>query len=61
MRRTTSFVLQLHDSYGSSHIEEKIESWIGYDFVLQIGIYSVRDGHYIWYDCGTYTITSKLL
>ncbi len=58
IRRTTSFVLQLHDSYSSSHIEEKIESWIGYDFVLQIGIYSIRDGHYTWYDCGTYTITS---
>lgn len=58
IRRTASFVLQLDSTYSSSHIEKKIESWIGYDFALQIGIYSLRNGDYIWYDCGTYTITS---
>lgn len=58
IRRTTSFVLELDDIYSSSHIEEKIEHWIGYDFVLQIGVYSIRDNDYVWYECGTYTITS---
>ena len=58
VRRTTSFVLYLEESYADTHIEQKINSWIGYDFILQIGIYNIREDDYIWYDCGTYTITN---
>lgn len=58
IRRTTSFVLQLDNSYSSTHIEEKIELWIGYDFSMQIGIYDLRADDYVWYECGTYAITS---
>ena len=58
IRRTTSFVLELDNTYSSTHIEEKIETWIGYDFSMQIGIYYLRENEYIWYDCGSYTITS---
>lgn len=57
IRRTTSFVLELDNTYSSTHIEKKIESWVGYDFQLQIGIYSIRDNDYKWYNCGTYSIT----
>lgn len=58
IRRTTSFVLELDSTYSSNHIEEKIETWIGYDFKMQIGVYSIRDNDYIWYECGTYAITA---
>lgn len=58
IRRTTSFVLELDNTYHSKHIEEKIESWVGYDFQMQIGLYSIRDDDYVWYDCGYYTITN---
>lgn len=58
IRRTTSFVLELDATYSSRHIEEKIETWIGYDFKLQIGVYSIRDDEYKWYECGTYAITA---
>lgn len=58
IRRTTSFVLELDSTYHSKHIEEKIETWIGYDFQLQIGLYNIREDSYYWYDCGSYTITS---
>lgn len=59
IRRTTSFVLELDNIYSSNHIEEKIESWIGYDFKMQIGVYDIRQKDYKWYECGTYTITSS--
>ena len=58
VRRTTSFVMFLADSYVNSGIENKINSWIGYDFALQIGAYNIRLNDFIWYECGTYTITS---
>jgi len=58
IRRTTSFILELDSTYSSRHIEEKIETWIGYDFKLQIGVYSIRDDEYKWYECGTYAITA---
>jgi len=58
IRRTTSFILELDNTYHSKHIEEKIESWVGYDFSMQIGLYSIRDDDYYWYDCGSYAITS---
>ena len=58
IRRTTSFILELDSTYSSNHIEEKIETWIGYDFELQIGIYSIRNDEYKWYKCGTYAITA---
>lgn len=58
VRRTTAFTMLLPEDYINSGIEQKINSWIGYDFVLQIGIYNIREDRYIWYDCGTYTITS---
>ena len=58
IRRTTSFVLELDNTYHSKHIEEKIESWVGYDFKMQIGLYDLRKNDYVWYDCGSYAITS---
>lgn len=58
VRRTTSFVLELDSTYSSSHIEEKIETWIGYDFKMQIGVYNLSTDDYVWYECGSYTITA---
>lgn len=57
VRRTVGFTLQLDDSYYNNDIEKKISEWIGYDFKLQIGIYSLRTSDYVWYECGTYAIT----
>ena len=57
VRRTTSFTLFLEEIYFNTGIEEKINFWIGYDFLLQIGVYDLRNEEYVWYDCGTYTIT----
>lgn len=57
IRRTSSFTIYLENSYNHSSIESKIFSWIGYSFQLQIGIYSIRDDAYKWYDCGYYLIT----
>lgn len=58
IRRTSSFVLQLDEYYRGKSLEQKIFFWIGCNFQLQIGIYSLRDEDYIWYECGYYTITS---
>lgn len=58
VRRNASFTLELDNTYHSKHIEEKIETWVGYDFVLQIGILNLRTDEYVWYDCGSYAITS---
>lgn len=58
VRRTTSFVLYLADTYAESHIEERINLWIGYNFVVQIGVYDLYYDEYVWYECGTYEITS---
>lgn len=58
VRRTFSLTVHLDTlSYESQHVEQKIETMIGYDLQLQIGIYHIRQGDYIWYECGTYTIT----
>lgn len=56
IRRTNSFVLLLDNCYRKS-VEEKIFSWIGYDFQIQIGIYSFRIDDYKWFDCGYYLIS----
>lgn len=58
VRRTSSFTLQLDNIYKDKSIEEKIYSWIGYNFKLQIGIFNLRRNDFIWYDCGYYAITS---
>lgn len=58
VRRTTSFVLYLEDTYAENHIEERINLWIGYDFVVNIGIYDIIADDYAWYECGTYAITN---
>lgn len=58
VRRTTSFTLYLDTRFANTGIERKINSWIGYDFELQINVYSIRLDDYINYKCGTYTITS---
>ena len=58
VRRTTSFVLYLEDTYAEKHIEDRINLWLGYDFVLQIGIKNIRTDDYVWYECGRYMITS---
>lgn len=58
IRRTTSFVLQLDNDYKTKmSVEKKLFSWIGYNFQMQIGIYSFRLNDYKWYDCGHYLIT----
>ncbi len=56
IRRTTSFTMYLDNSYRDYSVEKKLYQWIGYSFELQIGIYSVRDDDYTWYDCGYYLI-----
>ena len=57
IRRTTSLILFLDDSYQSMSVENKIYDWIGLNFELQIGIYSIRNDDYVWYKCGNYLIT----
>lgn len=57
IRRTISFILQLDNDYKSLSVEKKLFSWIGYNFQMQIGILSLRDNDYKWYDCGYYLIT----
>lgn len=57
IRRTTSLILFLDDSYQSMSVENKIYDWISLNFELQIGIYSIRKDDYVWYKCGNYLIT----
>lgn len=57
IRRSTSLVLFLDDSYKSMSIEQKIYDWISLNFELQIGIYSIIKDDFIWYKCGNYLIT----
>lgn len=57
IRRTSSFVMYLGEEYKDISVESKLFSWIGLSFKLQIGIYSIRDDEYVWYDCGYYLIT----
>lgn len=57
IRRTTSFSMCLDSLYEDYFVEKKLYEWIGYSFELQIGIYSIRDDDYIWYNCGYYLIT----
>ena len=57
VRRTTSLSLLLDNTCKSMSIENKIYDWIGLNFELQIGIYSIRNDEYIWYKCGHYLIT----
>lgn len=57
IRRTASFTMYLSNSYRQVPVEKKLYEWIGYSFQLQIGIYSLRDSHFKWYDCGYYLIT----
>ena len=57
VRRTTSLILYLDDSYQSMSVENKIYDWISLNFELQIGIYSIRKDDYVWYKCGNYLIT----
>lgn len=56
-RRTASITMYLDDRYRSDSIENKLADWIGCDFELQIGLYSIREDDYIWYKCGYYLIT----
>ena len=55
VRRTLSLTVYL--SPYEKNIEERINSWMGLDFVFETGIYSIRDDDYIWYPCGTYLLT----
>lgn len=59
-RRTTSFTLLLEHRYRDEavSVEDKLYGWIGYDFVLKIGVYNIRTSEYEWCSCGKYTITS---
>lgn len=54
VRRNIDITLLLDEIY---NIEHKIESWMGLEFELEIGIYSILKGDFIWYPCGTYLIT----
>lgn len=58
IRRTTSFTLMLDNCYRTiMSVEKKLLTWIGYDFQMQIGIYSLRKNDFVWFDCGYYLIT----
>ena len=57
IRRTTSFTMFLDGAYENETIERKLYNWIGYSFKLEIGIYSIREDSYIWFNCGYYLIT----
>lgn len=58
VRRTFSLTVHMDTlSYETQHMEQKIKTLIGYELQLQIGIYHIRQADYIWYECGTYTIT----
>lgn len=57
IRRTTSMTIILDSQYKTESIERKLYSWIGYSFLLQIGLYDMRADDYKWYDCGYYLIT----
>lgn len=58
-RRSTSFTMLLERRYRDEKIsvEDKLYSWIGYNFILYIGVYDIRNVEYIWFPCGKYTIT----
>lgn len=56
-RRTASFTMYLNNSYREDSVEKKLYEWIGFRFLLQIGIYSIREDAFQWYDCGCYLIT----
>lgn len=55
VRRTLSLTIYLPPN--EKNIEERINSWMGLDFVFETGVYSIRDNDYIWYPCGTYLLT----
>ncbi len=57
IRRTASFTMFLDHSFRQSSVEEKLSSWIGCSFLLQTGIYDIRNDCYFWYNCGYYLIT----
>ena len=57
IRRTNSFSLLLDNYYRDKSIEKKLFLWVGYNFQIQIGIFSFRKNNYKWYDCGYYLIT----
>ncbi len=57
VRRTTSMTIVLDSQYRTESVEKKLYSWLGYSFLLQIGLYNFRTDDYKWYDCGYYLIT----
>ena len=57
IRRTSSMTIVLDNKYRTESIEKKLYSWIGYSFLLEIGMENPRDGEYKWYPCGYYLIT----
>lgn len=57
IRRTASFTMYLSGFYKDYYVEKKLYEWIGFSFKLQIGIYSIREDDFKWYDCGYYLIT----
>ena len=59
VRRTNSFILQLDNFYRDRSIEKRLYLWMGYNFQIQIGIYSWKKSDYTWYDCGYYLITEE--
>lgn len=57
IRRTASFTMYLNNSGRQIPVEKKLYDWIGFSFQLQIGIYSLREDSFRWYDCGYYLIS----
>ena len=57
IRRTCSFVMYLSNAGRNDSLEKKLYEWIGYSFRLQIGLYSLRNNDFRWYECGYYLIT----
>ena len=58
IRRTASFTMYLNNSSRQIPVEKKLYEWIGFSFQLQIGIYSLREDSFRWYDCGYYLISA---
>ena len=59
-RRTVSMTIELDSQYRTDDpIEKRLYSWIGYSFLLQIGLENHITGDYKWYDCGYYMITES--
>lgn len=53
VRRTISVTINK-----KSNIIQYINTYMRFDFQLQVGVYSLRLDDYVWYECGTYSSTA---